>query len=1638
MAANKDSKMEISVLDSHTQTELVTFIDDMMLDLGRRDFLADVSKIECDLDTEHKKQEEISVLWDEVDGLLDQYRLNLERQRSDLDEITKEQQRKDEEDSIYTYSHYDNSSQGNNSGEKVSSILQQTEEKKVEDDSIYTYHYGGSNHGNSTSYNEEPLAMETSKSPEPDLSDLIDFSATDENIPMETDHNIEEQPRLPKIPSKPVLAKGMKLLGKRRVDGIWYEGTFLGNITDQNGLQKYKIKYDGNKGKSLLSGKSIAYTTNPHPWEVKVGSRIVGIYLNEADSHDECFYAGIVAETPMRMNGYRYLIFFDDGFAQYMRINKLYKVYEQSENVWEDIHPDSREFIKEYLEIYPERPMVKVKASQWIRTEWNGQWWKAKVLEVDGSLVNMLFEVDKRTEWIYRGSPRLETLFTELQHAEAARTSDKGIAHVRSRATTSKSKGPYVEYTRVKEEPHSQPPSSVLTAPSTSPSLQRPVPASITKTPTPPQIESNTTKHLKPKMAKKSTTAPFATKQETVKQHQTARKSTAAWKPQVFNQNVTPEQSSSSWEGPWLKRGQRNPARNRGSYGHQKTDIASVLQSRLQQDTSDDSNDSYDINVLQMLNQIGKDLRKIFVPHNCIPQCVANCRRDPVTLRGQNPFLKPELCGWRRELGKQRGSGRRLVSYRAPCGRSLRTLEEVDRYLLETKITYLTIDEFTFDPFVHSHTNIRNPKPIMVIKDISEGKEPIPVSCVNEIDERYPIFVEYTTQRICARGVTVNTDPEFLAGCDCTDNCRDRSKCGCQQLTIQATAASNKVGIADPEAGYENRLLYETIMTGIYECNSRCKCNHTCHNRVAQHGLTHRLQVFKTEKRGWGLRCLDDIPVGSFVCTYAGELLTEELANEDGKRYGDEYLAELDLIEVAETRKEGYESDVRDPETSGMSDSVDSSSEDESRQQSLSTDSEISSSQRTNQTSDSDSDYEKRSRTSKSSQKRVGKLFLRRQSSEKGSCKKAEEWTIEKPNKKVKPGHIQDPKSTKPGPPHVKDSITIQDDDSIYVFPSSTVTMETKSKDENPQDNGSKKTDSQSPDEDDCVLIEDVTMETKPAQSKDVSMDTKSAQSKDVVMDTKPAQSKDVSMDTKPAQIEDVSMVTTPAQSKDVPMVTTLAQSKDVAMDTKPAQSKDVSMDTTPAQSEIVTMETRPVQSKDSDSKLDTAVDIQKVKSELGEHKESVEGQGESLDKPVFVHEKRTKPAANANGIDCTAESGGSKEGEKKTELGHSSEKGVTTESKDSKEEKTKEEKAKEMKSKEVKSKEGETSQDELPDGLDVGDKSLLEQSLSEFFDGGDKGDKDRVPLKDKIKKEPCDAGYKSKEAPVSANKKPEADGASGKPTNQTSTECVIDLTLDDDNVVQEGTSSTTPTASASAAASTTPFNVEQSPRSIYGYNPNTTAKFVDKETLAYIKASRAKRRLLKHQDEPSKVKTTTNDTNKSETLESARKTTNKDIDVKDNSSGSGGIQIIGATSLAEDSGEETSDSDAENKKTVSANQKLSDEFKRSMVIETGDEGDKSPSTRLFYGEEHCYVMDAKSIGNLGRYLNHSCSPNLFVQNVFVDTHDLRFPWVAFFAQQFIRAGSELTWDYNYEVGSVPGKVLQCYCGSTECRGRLL
>lgn len=98
----------------------------------------------------------------------------------------------------------------------------------------------------------------------------------------------------------------------------------------------------------------------------------------------------------------------------------------------------------------------------------------------------------------------------------------------------------------------------------------------------------------------------------------------------------------------------------------------------------------------------------------------------------------------------------------------------------------------------------------------------------------------------------------------------------------------------------------------------------------------------------------------------------------------------------------------------------------------------------------------------------------------------------------------------------------------------------------------------------------------------------------------------------------------------------------------------------------------------------------------------------------------------------------------------------------------------------------------------------------------------------------------------------------------------------------------------------------------------------------------------------------------------------------------------------------------------------------------------KPRSLRDHLQDPEPYVLDAQKVGNIGRFFNHSCEPNLFIQNVFIDTHDLRLPHVAFFTNRIVHAMEELTWDYSYEIGSIPGRQMPCKCRSDLCRGRLL
>ena len=89
----------------------------------------------------------------------------------------------------------------------------------------------------------------------------------------------------------------------------------------------------------------------------------------------------------------------------------------------------------------------------------------------------------------------------------------------------------------------------------------------------------------------------------------------------------------------------------------------------------------------------------------------------------------------------------------------------------------------------------------------------------------------------------------------------------------------------------------------VFECNRLCNCGDACVNKVVSRGRKVPLELFKTEKCGWGVRAVSDIPKGTFLATYNGEILHTDEAEERGPDYDDNnqtYLYDLDAFGTEE------------------------------------------------------------------------------------------------------------------------------------------------------------------------------------------------------------------------------------------------------------------------------------------------------------------------------------------------------------------------------------------------------------------------------------------------------------------------------------------------------------------------------------------------------------------------------------------------------------------------------------------------------------------------------------------------------------------------------------------------------------------
>uniref|UniRef100_A0A8D3CDB0 Histone-lysine N-methyltransferase EHMT2-like n=1 Tax=Scophthalmus maximus TaxID=52904 RepID=A0A8D3CDB0_SCOMX len=170
----------------------------------------------------------------------------------------------------------------------------------------------------------------------------------------------------------------------------------------------------------------------------------------------------------------------------------------------------------------------------------------------------------------------------------------------------------------------------------------------------------------------------------------------------------------------------------------------------------------------------------------------------------------------------------------------------------------------------------------IICSDVAQGYENAPIPCVNAVDdEGCPSDYKYVSENCETSAMNIDRNITHLQHCSCTDDCSS-SNCLCGQLSIRCWYDKDQ------------RLLQEFNKIEpplIFECNMACSCYRTCKNRVVQAGIKVRLQLYRTEKMGWGVRALQDIPQGSFICEYVGELISDAEAD---VREDDSYLFDLD------------------------------------------------------------------------------------------------------------------------------------------------------------------------------------------------------------------------------------------------------------------------------------------------------------------------------------------------------------------------------------------------------------------------------------------------------------------------------------------------------------------------------------------------------------------------------------------------------------------------------------------------------------------------------------------------------------------------------------------------------------------------
>ncbi|KAG2128685.1 hypothetical protein DEU56DRAFT_741748 [Suillus clintonianus] len=194
----------------------------------------------------------------------------------------------------------------------------------------------------------------------------------------------------------------------------------------------------------------------------------------------------------------------------------------------------------------------------------------------------------------------------------------------------------------------------------------------------------------------------------------------------------------------------------------------------------------------------------------------------------------------------------------------------------------------------------------MMDEAMDDELEAPPISIINEVtDEGAPPWeFVYTNQMWYGEGVPP-PDIKNLVSCGCVGRCDPKAKtCGCakRQHHHLKQYIDNGTIPKDWKGVYDGKGCLQWFGVPIFECNDFCGCDEDCPNRVVQRGRRYAVSIKRTESKGWGVfNGPKRIPKGSFIGTYAGELLTVEESDHRGtlyNKFGRTYLFDIDFHHI--------------------------------------------------------------------------------------------------------------------------------------------------------------------------------------------------------------------------------------------------------------------------------------------------------------------------------------------------------------------------------------------------------------------------------------------------------------------------------------------------------------------------------------------------------------------------------------------------------------------------------------------------------------------------------------------------------------------------------------------------------------------